>query len=375
MHVLKHPNVDKLHSRLIHGRIDRRQFMQASAAAGLVPVATAMAPGAVRAAAADLTYFTWSGYEVTDLFQSYVDKYGGEPSWSVFASAEDGLQKIRAGFNPDISHPCVDGVPRWVEAGVIQPLDTARIAAWDDMFPSLHTMTGAVVDGDVYMAITDFGLSSIIYRTDIYEGEESWEMLFDERYAGRICPRGGDAIPIYIALKILGYDPMGPTSEQIAEAADMVRKQRPLARFYWESQTDMEQAIASGECVVGYAWNEALVNLTDQGVPVAFAAPKEGAFGWACGLVLGANSAADTQMAYDFIDAWLAPESGKFLIETYGYGHGNQKSFDLVDPARLTALGYDDPVALMNGTSFWVPLTPQIEEEMMRTWDEVQMGL
>ena len=117
------------------------------------------------------------------------------------------------------------------------------------------------------------------------------------------------------------------------------------------------------------------MNLTDQGVPVAFAAPKEGVFGWACGLVWGANSQADETMVYDFIDAWLAPETGKFLIEEYGYGHGNQKSFDLVDPARLTALGYDDPVALMNGTSFWVPMTPQIEEEMMRTWDEVQMGL
>tara|TARA_B100000676_G_scaffold274556_1_gene294121 strand:+ start:7781 stop:8905 length:1125 start_codon:yes stop_codon:yes gene_type:complete len=374
MHFLKKPSVEKLQNQLIHGRISRRNFVQATALAGLAPVASSMAPSAVRADASDLNYFTWSGYEVPELHQSYIDKYGGSPAWSVFASAEDGLQKIRAGFQTDLSHPCVDNVPKWQAAGVIQPLDPSRVTYWDDMFPALHDMTGAVVDNDLYMILTDFGLSSIIYRTDIYEGEETWNMLFDEEYAGRICARG-TFVNLSIALKMLGYDVFEPTDEQLAEAGDLARKQRPLVRFYWESQTDMEQAIASGECVMGYAWNEALVNLTEQGVPVAFAAPKEGAFGWACGLVHMTGSEADGDMVYDFIDAWLAPESGKFLIEAYGYGHGNAKSFDLVDPATLTALGYDDPMALMSGTTFFVPASPESDAKQLQLWEDIQAGL
>lgn len=103
----------------------------------------------------------------------------------------------------------------------------------------------------------------------------------------------------------------------------------------------MEQAVATGECVVAYAWNEALVNLLDQGIPVAFSTPREGVFGWACGLVRPAAAENDEHMAHDFINAWLAPETGKFLIEAYG----NAKSFDLVTTETLVALGYDDPVA------------------------------
>ena len=268
----------------------------------------------------------------------------------------------------------MDNVPRWHAAGTVQPLDSSRIDYWDDMFPALHTMNGAVIDGDVYMAITDFGLSSIIYRTGIYEGEETWGMMYDERYAGRIYGRQ-DPVGISIALKLLGYDPMFPTAEQVHEAADMARNQRPLARFYWESQTEMEQAVATGECVVAYAWNEALVNLLEQGVPVAFAAPKEGAFGWACGLVRLDTAENDEQMAYDFINAWLAPETGKFLIEAYGYGHGNIKSFDLVDTETLVALGYDDPVRLMAGTNFWIPVDPEIDQLMYEVWEDVMAGL
>ena len=232
MHVLRKPRVEQLHRKLLNREIDRRDFMAVAATAGLAPVASSLMSPA-RAAEGDMIhYFTWSAYEVPELHQPFVDKYGQSPNWSVFASAEDGLQKIRAGFVADLAHPCVDNVPRWHDAGALQPLDTSRIDHWDDMFPALHTMNGATINGDVYMAITDFGLSSMIYRTDIVEGEESWMYMYDEKYAGRICARNTTA-SIFVPLKILGYDPMNPTPEQVAEAADMARKQRDLVRFYW----------------------------------------------------------------------------------------------------------------------------------------------
>ncbi len=46
-----------------------------------------------------------------------------------------------------------------------------------------------------------------------------------------------------------------------------------------------------------------------------FAKPKEGYFTWFCGLTLLNVGEADQAMAYDFIDAWLSPETGKALIE------------------------------------------------------------
>ena len=373
MHYLKKPNVEKLHNQMIHGRLDRRQFMAATMAAGLVPM-TAAAPGARAAEGNMITSMTWSGYEVPELHQPFIDKYGESPNFSIFASAEDGLQKIRAGFNPDFAHPCVEEVRRWHDAGVIKPVDPSRLSQWPDVFPALQSIEGGSIDDELYMVIIDLGLSSIIYRTDIYEGEETWNMLFDERYAGRICARG-TYINITIALKILGYDIWNPTDEQLAEAGDLAREQRPLVRFYWESQTDMEQAIASGECVAAYAWNEALINLNEQGVPVAFAAPKEGAFGWACGLVRVKTGEGDDQMAYDFIDAWLAPESGKFQIENYGYGHSNAKSYDLVDEAVLAMFGYDDPLALIEDTTFFAVTDPLMDQKTLELWEDIQAGL
>ena len=373
MHIERKPNVEKFFKKVRRREISRREFAATAAAAGLAIVA--MPVGGARAVQGKMiNYFTWSGYEVPELHRRFIDKYGSSPEYSIFASAEDGLQKLRAGYAPDLAHPCVDNVRKWFDSGILAPIDTSRVQHWPDVFPALQTMEGSSIDGQVYMTITDFGLSSIIYRTDIYEGEETWNMLFDERYAGRICPRG-TYVNISIALKMLREDVFRPTDEALEKAAVLARKQLPLARFYWESQTDMEQAIASGECVMGYAWNEALVNLREQGIPVAFANPKEGPFGWACGIVRINKGQGDEQMQYDFIDAWLAPETGKFLIEAYGYGHGNRKSFDLVAPDTLEALGYTDPMSLMANTTFFLTMSAEHDQKMLRLWEEIRAGM
>src|SRR3546814_1300042 len=85
----------------------------------------------------------------------------------------------------------------------------------------------------------------------------------------------------------------------------MLVKQRDLMPFYWSDATQIEQALASGEIVAAYAWNDAVGALKEQGIPIAFMTPKEGSLPWVCGLVLHKDAQA-VDLAYDFMDAMLA---------------------------------------------------------------------
>ena len=121
---------------------------------------------------------------------------------------------MRAGFTPDVAHPCVEDMDRWTDAGIVQPIDTSKINNWNNVFQRMRDTRGISYDGDVYFVPMDWGNSSIIYRTDLYEGEESWEMLFDERYKGRIGARNGSA-NAWAAAQILGFDMFAPTQEEL----------------------------------------------------------------------------------------------------------------------------------------------------------------
>lgn len=243
---------------------------------------------------------------------------------------------MRAGYTADIAVPTAYTVGRWYDGGMIKPIDTSRLKNWPDIFPELQSVEGTVFDGQQYALPWAWGNSSVIYRTDLapeYVGNESWKILFDEKYAGKIAARDAmDGVFIPAAL-ILGFDPYAMTGDQIAQVRELAVTGHKAARFYWGSQADAEQALAAGEVVAAYGWNDGYKRLKEAGVPVAYMTPKEGILVWCDAQILLKASDASADLIYDYFDSTLSPEVGKFMIEDYGYGSANMKAFDIADPA------------------------------------------
>ncbi|MGH6892132.1 MAG: ABC transporter substrate-binding protein, partial [Dongiaceae bacterium] len=166
----------------------RREVLQGLGALG---IGVAMMPVGLRPARAgdEAIYFTWGGYDDPAMQVNYEKKYGALPEFAIYGDAEEGLQKMRAGFVADVIHPCSGDIPRWREAGIIRPIDTGRLKNWPNLFPELKALPAANHDGKTYMVPWEWGLTSITYRTDLVElpkGEESWSILWDEKNKGRI---------------------------------------------------------------------------------------------------------------------------------------------------------------------------------------------
>lgn len=218
---------------------------------------------------------------------------------------------MRAGFVVDVAHPCNVEIPRWIESGLFQPLDTLKLSNWDDIILQLWQLEGNVVDGKPYFAPFDWGQTSITYRTDLvdWQGqEESWSLLWDERYKGRLGSLASAGDAWWCAAIYAGVDFKDiATKENIAKVGDLLRKQRPLIRMYSDDTTSLEQAIASGELVAAMTWNSSALALKNEGFPVAFAKPKEGALTWVCGLMMHAK-APHPDKAHDIIDSLLSVE-------------------------------------------------------------------
>lgn len=365
----------ELIDRLATGTLGRRQLMTAMTVAGVAAVTWPVFRPAH--AAGEVEYFTWSGYEEPNFHQAYTAKYGGSPTFSIFATIEEALQKMLAGYRPDVCHPCTDNIIRWRDAGILKPLDTSRLSHWPDLWDELKAIPGTVHEGNSFIAPFDWGNTSIIYRADLVDiEEESWTLLFDERYAGKLSVQdSSDHAVIGAALALGVANPFAMTDEELAKVKEKLIQQKPMLRFYWNDVTSLEQALASGEIVASTAWNESLVKLTAQGLNVKYANPKEGILTWVCGLSLIEGGEGDEQAAYDFIDAMLDPASGKFIIENWGYGHSNRKSFADVKPERLAELGFSAPADLFSKGVFFVEVEPKLKERYNQLFEEVKAGL
>jgi spermidine/putrescine-binding protein len=257
------------------GAMTRRQFTRVLSAAGLTMT---MVPLVTRPAAAqtDITVFEWSGYELPEFHQAYIDKYGASPEFTFFGELEEALQKLRTGFSADVTHPCTSSIGRWYDAGAIKPVDVSRLTYWGDIFPSMREIAALHRDGNILGVPFDWGNSSILYRTDLCEPkEQSYNLYLDERYAGQMAFFDSADGFAQVTGLIQGVDPFTMNEEELQTAGDIMRKIQANLRFYWTDPTEIEQALASGEVVLAYSWNGSAANLKSQGVPVTFMDPKK----------------------------------------------------------------------------------------------------
>jgi spermidine/putrescine transport system substrate-binding protein len=363
-------------SALFDGRLTRRQLNQVLGSVGLGLVTIPFSSAQVSAAGEDPVVFTWAGYEVPEMHQSYIDKHNGSPKFAHFADQEEALTKIIAGYKPDVVHPCSQDVRKWRDAGIIKEIDTSRLKNWGDMWPDLRTLAETLVDdGKVWMVPVDWGNSSYCYRTDIVKDEESWNVLLDPRYKGKIAVYDGMDAVLSVALAIGITDPYHMTDEQLAQVKAKMVEQKELLRFYWGASSEYQQALASGEVVVSTCWNDGPIALQKQGVPVKMAKPKEGMITWVCGMVNTADGPGDEQKVYDYMDAMISAETGVFEVSVYGYGHSNQKAFEMVDAERLAELGLSNPAQMWKDGIFAIEGRPGLRAEWVTMLEEVKAGI
>lgn len=357
---------------LSEGKSGRREFLRLATAAGLGLATWPLGPQPA-AAEGELAILSWSGYDIPEMAPDFY-KAHGKPSFTLMGSDEEGFQKVAAGFRPDLAHHTSFIVGKLRDAGLIQPIEVSRLKHWNDFFPELRDIE--VIDGKAWIAPCSWGNSSVIYRADLVTPkEESWGMLWDGQLKGKISGRDAvEGLLITAGLYSGAKDPWNMTDDELAKSRDLLLQQKPLVKFYWSSQTDLEQSLASGEVIAAYGWNASVAMLRKQGIDMAMLRPKEGIVTWTDGIVMFKDRPGSEDLAYEFINAYMAPEVGKFLIESYGYGSGNEKAYELVKPERLKELGIEEPAKILAASRFQKQINPEIRQKYQAIFDEVKFA-
>jgi spermidine/putrescine transport system substrate-binding protein len=361
--------------RIKNRDISRRDFSKALAAVGLTTVMMPVTSKPSQAADGEAIYFTWSGYDIPEIWPGYVEKHGVVPDTPIFGDAEESFVKVRAGFEVDVMHPCSNNVPRWKSAGILQPIDTSRLSNWNDVIPALQTVEGTQFGGEQWFVPFEWGQTSVTYRTDLYEfedgEEESWGMLWNEKYAGRLSIIDAAEDSWWCAAIYAGIDTQNLKDEDFVKVLDLLKKQQDLLLFRQSDMTTVTQALTSGEVVAAMTWNSVPLSLANEGIPSKFANVKEGALTWVCGVVMTAD-APHYDKAHDLIDAMLGTDAGEFLVVDYGYGHANTKTYDTIGEDVLAARGLTkDPMEILSAGTFLEAQTEEIEQKINRDWGEL----
>lgn len=332
----------------------------------------ALAPAA-RAQDPELTVLDYPGFELPEFHQPYVDAHGASPTFSFFGDEEEAFQKVRAGFEADVTSICSGSVPKWQESGLVEPWDTSRIADFANLDANL---LGDVAEGeDVFFIPTYFGTTAIAYNPDEVPEEDvaTLNVFKDPKYQGRVAIPDNldDAWALaYLATGVTSWEEVDDA--RMEAAAQWLREVHPNLRTYWVDPAELAQLMSTGEVVIAWAWNETYPTLREEGRPIAFQRmPAEGSSVWLCGVVNMADGPGSEDKVYDYVNAFLSAESVEPLAAN-GYGSANAVALNeriSAEDLELGGLGQVDAPLFAQ-----TPIPIELRERHAELFEQIKAG-
>jgi spermidine/putrescine transport system substrate-binding protein len=324
-----------------------------------------------------ITFFEWAGYDDTSpwMWEAYTKGEFGQKSPLKFEFLENDIQalaKVASGYSPDVIHPCIAYWPDFDAAGLIQPFDTSLLPNYEGI-PEAIRGPGVGDDGLVYHVPFDIGFSSLVYRTDkipLSEEEETWSILLDPAYEGKLATYSDPVTIIKIGALINAGEPIDPnklTSEQIQAAKETMIKAKPQIRNFWGNNQDNINDFINGNVWATYMWPDGFWQAKNheklKGVEVRYMWPKEGRLAWVCGFVLHAN-AEQPGRATLAVAAANTPEAAAALTDNFQYGAAQQEGvIDLIEnKALIETFSLDDPSAFAPPRAWFETPLPNRQE-------------
>jgi spermidine/putrescine transport system substrate-binding protein len=356
--------------RLLAQRFDRRGFMRMAGASSIGAALLAACRRAedragpratggaerppIEEEPGNLQVFDWSGYgngdyyprlERTELWGRYEENTGDTPEFILYENDDAGYTEVAAGARYDVAHPCGYRYQDWVDLGVVQPWDTSLLSNFSSLNPNL--VQQGVIDGQQYFIPVDWGFIAPLVNADhVDTSDETFGVLFDERYAGKIS--WVDTLNmLYVAGLFRGVsDPFDMTDDELAATRDFLIEKKPLVKFMWNQSFDFWRSFKQEEVWVGYAWPDTVGYADAAGMNWHYMEPREGRVSWVCGFGLFADTE-NYFHAHEYVDSWASTKAAEFLMGYYYYGHTNTEAdTSVVSPGVVEALGLDDPSIL-----------------------------
>jgi spermidine/putrescine transport system substrate-binding protein/spermidine/putrescine transport system permease protein len=308
-------------------RLERGKMRVRTALAGLSAVGLLMAvPVIARTWPAEsnlpqLNIYIWSDYLSPRLVHGFEQEFHCHVNYDYYDSNEALLAKLQAGnAGYDLVAPSDYMVEILIQQGLLAPLDKSRLPnVWANVDPRF---LGLPFDPhNEYSVPYAWGTTGIAYRSDLVKGKvDSWDVMFDPRYAGRIMLLDDMREVFGMALKKLGYSLNSTDPAQIRQARDLLLRQKPLVRGY--NSSNFEQDLVAGDVWIAQAYNGNLTFAMRDEPNVRYVIPKEGCtISVDCACI--PRNAVHKRLALEFINYFHRPQVAAEFINDCGFNTPN----------------------------------------------------
>ena len=333
---------------------------------------------AVPAKAADrvVNVYNWGQY-ISDGSDGYIDvntafeeATGIHVNYMTFDSNESMFTKLKTGGSSyDVIIPSDYMVARLIDENMLLPLDFDNIPNYQYIDEAYKNT--AYDPENKYSVPYTWGTMGVIYNSAYVDEADvgSWDLLWNEKYAGKILQYDNPRDAFGVAELLLGYSLNTRDEAELRAATDKLLEQKPLVQSYVMDQ--IYDKMERGEAYIAPYYAGDFLMMQEENEDLRYYFPKEG-FNLFIDAMCIPTCCSDKEAAEMYINFLCDPEICAQNLEYLGYSVPESEAKQYMDPESVESeVAYPDEETLSRGEAYYY-LDTETTQLMDSLWLEVK---
>ena len=288
-----------------------------------------------------------------DVIAAFEEAYPNiKVQYSTYDSNEIMYSKLsNGGITVDVIIPSDYMVGRMRQEGMLMELNFDNIPNYQYIDESYKNTS--YDPENKYSVPYTWGTVGIIYNTKYVDEADvtGWELLWNEKYAGKILMFDNSRDAFGIAEYLLGYDVNTTDEAELKACADKLAQQKPVVQQYVMDQ--IFDAMENEEAWIAPYYAGDYLTMVEENPDLAFYQPQEQGFNIFIDALCIPTCCQEKEAAELFINFLCDPEICAANLDYLGYSVPMTEAKQYLDPEQAkNPIAYPSEETLRNATSF-----------------------
>ena len=333
----------------------------------------------VSSGANQLYVYNWGEYIDESVIEEFEEETGIEVVYDLFETNEEMYPVIEAGaVRYDVVCPSDYMIQKMAENGLLAEINFDNIPNLSQIDPIYLERSKSFDPENKYSVPYTWGTVGILYNTERIKelgvpAPTKWSDLWDERYRGEILMQDSVRDAFMVALKMRGYSMNSTDPEELAQARDLLIRQKPLVQAYVVDQ--VRDKMIGGEAAVGVIYSGEMLYIQEESAGADFTleyvVPEEGTNIWIDSWVIPAN-ARNKENAEKWINFLCRPDIAKKNFDYITYSTPNKGAYEMLDDELKNNQALFPDVNQMANSEVFQYLGDEADSLYNEMWKEVK---
>ena len=291
-------------------------------------------------------------------------------NYTTYDSNETMYSKLKTGgISVDVIIPSDYMIARLIDEDMLLPLNFDNIPNYQ-YIDEMYKNTSYDPENQYSIPYT-WGTVGIIYNTKYVDEADvtGWELLWNEKYSGKILMFGNSRDAFGIAEYLLGYDVNTTDDTELQAAAQKLTEQKPLVQQY--VMDEIFDLMENEEAWIAPYYAGDYLTMVAENEDLAFYHPSQG-FNLFIVAMCIPSCCQNKEAAETFINFLCEPEIAGGNMDWIGYGTPESAAKEFIDPEMTSStVAYPSDEVLSKGTSFLF-LPADVNQRMEELWLQVK---